>query len=102
MIPYFTIPSIHLFGSVSLHAYGVLFLLGIVFAYQLIMHRARDLKISRDEMQGALIWTFVTGLVGAHLVEILLYQPELFTREGLSVFFRVFTGLSSIGAFFGG
>lgn len=32
----------------------------------------------------------------------MLYQPELLRREGLSVFLRVFTGLSSIGAFFGG
>lgn len=102
MMPYFTIPSIHLFGPVSLHVSGVLFSLGIILGYLAIMRRAKDAGTPREEMQGALIWAFAIGLVGAHLVEILFYQPELIEREGPLVFFRVFTGLSSVGAIFGG
>jgi phosphatidylglycerol:prolipoprotein diacylglycerol transferase len=102
MIPYFTIPSIHLFGPVSLHFYGVLMVLGIVLAYRVILKGARDAGITRQEMQGALICAFVVGTVGAHVIEVLLYQPELVRQRGPFVFFQVFTGLSSIGAFFGG
>jgi phosphatidylglycerol:prolipoprotein diacylglycerol transferase len=102
MIPYFTLPSVHLFGPVSLQAFGVLFMLGLIFGNMVIMRRARDMGIPREEMQGALIWAFAVGLVGAHVVEILLYQPDSIRREGLSVFFNLFTGLSSIGGFFGG
>ena len=102
MIPYFTIPPIPVFGSVSLHVYGVLFVIGIVLAYQLMMKRARRMEVSAQSMQRALIWTFLVGLVGSHVVEILFYQPEKIGTEGLWVFLRVFSGLSSIGAVLGG
>jgi hypothetical protein len=55
MIPYFTIPSIHLFGSVFLHPFGVLLILGIFTAYRVMMTRADDLQIPGEEMKGALI-----------------------------------------------
>ena len=102
MIPYFTIPSIHLFGSVYLHPFGVLLILGIVIAYRVMMSRAGDLQIPGDEMKGALICAFAVGLIGAHLVDVLFYQPEILRTEGWAAYFRVFTGLSSIGAVFGG
>ena len=101
VIPYFTIPSVHLFGSVSLQPYGVLFLIGIILAYRVVIRRAKHLGIPHEEIQGALIWVFAAGLVGAHVVEILFYQPGLVSREPL-IFFNIFTGLSSIGAFSGG
>lgn len=102
MIPYFTIPSIHLVGSVYLHPFGVLLILGIVIAYRVMMSRAGDLQIPREEMNGALICAFTVGLIGAHVVEVLFYQPEILRTEGWTVFFKLFTGLSSIGGVFGG
>ena len=102
MIPYFTIPSIHLFGSVYLHPFGVLLVLGIIIAYRVMMSRADDLQIPGEEMKGALICAFTVGLIGAHVVEVLFYQPEILRTEGWTVYFRVFTGLSSIGGVFGG
>ena len=102
MIPYFTIPSIHLFGSVFLHPFGVLLILGIFTAYRVMMTRADDLQIPGEEMKGALIGAFTVGLIGAHVVDVLFYQPEILRTEGWTVFFRVFTGLSSIGAVLGG
>lgn len=102
MIPYFTIPSIHLFGSVYLHPFGLLLILGIFVAYRVMMSRANDLRIPGEEMKGALICAFTLGLIGGHVVEVLFYQPELLRTEGWTVYFRVFTGLSSIGVVFGG
>jgi phosphatidylglycerol:prolipoprotein diacylglycerol transferase len=102
MIPYFNIPSIHLFGSVYLHPFGVLLVLGIIISYRVMMSRANDLEIPGEEMIGALICEFTVGLIGAHVVEVLFYQPELLRTEGWTVYFRVFTGLSSIGGVFGG
>jgi len=102
MIPYFTIPSIHLFGSVYVHPFGVLLVLGIMIAYRVMMSRAGDLQLPGEEMKGALICAFTVGLIGAHVVEVLFYQPELVRTEGWIVYFRVFTGLSSIGGVFGG
>lgn len=102
MIPYFTIPSIHLFGSVYLHPFGVLLVVGMIIAYRVMMNRAGELQIPGEEMKGALICAFAVGLIGAHVVEVLFYQPELLRTEGWTVYFRVFTGLSSIGGVFGG
>jgi phosphatidylglycerol---prolipoprotein diacylglyceryl transferase len=102
MIPYFTIPSIHLFGSTYLHPFGVLLIVGILIAYRVMMRRAEELQIRSEEMKGALICAFAVGLVGAHVVDVLFYQPEILSTEGWTAYFRVFTGLSSIGAVFGG
>ena len=52
MIPYFTIPSIHLFGSVYLHPFGVLLILGIFIAYRVMMKRTGELQIPAEEMKG--------------------------------------------------
>lgn len=102
MIPYFTIPSIHLFGSTYLHPFGVLLIVGIIIAYQVMMRRAGELQIRSEETKGALICAFAVGLIGAHVVDVVFYQPEILRTEGWTAYFRVFTGLSSIGAVFGG
>jgi phosphatidylglycerol:prolipoprotein diacylglycerol transferase len=52
-------------------------------------------------MHRALCFTFGCGLIGAHGVELLFYQPQALTA-GWPAVFHVLTGLSSIGALFGG
>jgi phosphatidylglycerol:prolipoprotein diacylglycerol transferase len=101
MVPYFTIPPLHLFGPISIQVYGGLFAVGILVAYRVIIHRTKLDRIPEHEMRRALLCTFGFGLVGAHTVELLFYQPQALAG-GWSALWHVLTGLSSIGAFFGG
>ena len=101
MIPYFNIPPLHLFGPISIQVYGGLLAVGILVGYQVIIRRVRLDRFPEPEMRRALIYTFFSGLIGAHVVELLFYQPQALA-EGWSALLRVLTGLSSIGALFGG
>lgn len=102
MIPYFTIPPLYLFGKFSIHAYGVLLMLGILAGNWLVRRRARESGVSIAEIQSAVIWAVAVGFVGAHVVELLFYQPNLIERDGLLVIFDIWNGLSSFGGFVGG
>lgn len=102
MLPYFSLPSIHLVGPLSLQPYGVLFAIGLVCGYLVIMRGAQAKSIPPGQMKWALAWMFTVGLFTAHLAELLLYQPDILRHEGFKAVFQVFIGLSSIGAFAGG
>lgn len=102
MIPYFTIPSLHLFGLISIHTYGVLLMVGILMGNWLVRRRAKRLGIETGEIQNAVIWAVAGGFIGAHLLEILFYQPELIERDGFIVILEIWKGLSSFGGFIGG
>lgn len=102
MIPYFTIPSLHLFGPTSIHPYGVLLMVGILTGNWLVRRRAKRLGIRIEEIQNAVIWTVAGGFIGAHLLEVFFYQPELIDRDGFIVILEIWKGLSSIGGLIGG
>lgn len=102
MIPYFTVPEFHLFGPISIHFYGVLLMFGILMGNWLVRRRARRLGIETGEIQNAVIWAVAGGFIGAHLLEILFYQPELIERDGSIVILEIWKGLSSFGGFIGG
>lgn len=101
VIPYFTIPPLQL-GPFSISPYGVLLMSGILLGNWRVRRRARESAIDVAEMQTAVIWAVAGGFVGAHIVELFFYQPNLIERDGLLVIFNIWKGLSSFGGFIGG
>lgn len=68
----------------------------------LVRRKARRLNIETGEIQNAVIWTVAGGFIGAHLLELAFYQPELVKRDGFIVIVKIWKGLSSFGGFVGG
>jgi phosphatidylglycerol:prolipoprotein diacylglycerol transferase len=102
MIPYFDIPPLSL-GPLEIHAFGVLSALGIYFGARLAAHKARTWAPG-DEMPivEAAPWIVGGGLIGAHLLHVLGYHPEILEREGWVSLLRVWDGVSSMGGVLGG
>lgn len=102
MIPYFTIPPLH-FGPIDLQSFGVLSALGVWLAHGLLVRGARARGLNERLLSGAATWALIGGLVGAHLVHLLLYHPEeLRGFWGAWQLLKIWDGLSSTGGVLGG
>lgn len=103
-IPWFTLPPIDLdgVGLGKLHWFAIFVLAGIVLGvlfYDRSITRGGDIswKVARSMPEAAVIG----GFIGAHLVHVLLYHPELMDEDPW-VLLKFWAGISSIGGFFGG
>jgi phosphatidylglycerol:prolipoprotein diacylglycerol transferase len=100
-LPYFTLPPIDLrgLGLGQLDWFSVFVAVGIVvgvMVYDRVVARGGDVEPGS--------WlpevTVVGGLVGAHLVHVLAYHPELM-HDDPWVLVKVWAGISSVGGFAG-
>jgi phosphatidylglycerol---prolipoprotein diacylglyceryl transferase len=101
LIPYFVIPPLHL-GPVPIQPFGVLSAAGVWLASSLLVRTTRQSGMDVEPIEKLAGWAFVGGLVGAHLVHLLLYHPEELRENGPLQLFKVWDGLSSTGGVLGG
>ena len=101
MIPWFTIPSLHL-GPITLEPFGVLAALGIWTAAALLSRAARQQGLSDEPLRDYATWGVIAGLVMGHLVHVLLYHPEDIAERGALQIIKVWDGQSSFGGLLGG
>ncbi len=95
MIPYFDPPSIQL-GGITVHAYGLLVLLGLTTGTLLALGAAfwRKLPLWPVAMSGVLFPFF--ALIGGHFAYVLMYRlDEALDRP--SLWLEVWAGMSSVG-----
>ena len=96
VIPYFQIPS--LFGVI--HAFGVLVAIGILAGAHMVKVRARQLGLDDLDTSSMVTWGIVAGFIGAHVFDIIFYQPEVLLERPWALL-DPRTGLSSFGGFAG-
>lgn len=103
-IPWFTLPPIDLtsLGLGKIYWFSIFVVVGIVVGvgfYDRISLRGGDIdrRIARGLPEAGIIG----GFIGAHLVHVLFYHPELLEGDPW-VLLRFWAGISSIGGFFGG
>ncbi len=100
MLPYFRPPSFDL-GPVTLEPFGLLTAVGVVVGSLLMARAARLQGKDPQPLQDLAIWALLGGLIGGHLVHLLLYHPEELNKSPWQIF-KVWDGLSSFGGLFGG
>ena len=112
VLPYVDLPSLPLPFGLSIHPFGVLAALGAYLGARLALHAARvyapgDTRV----LAGVFTWTIVGGVLGAHLLHVLGYHPELlrtFEKLGVPMHERellagiAVDGVSSMGGVLGG
>ncbi|MBI3181072.1 MAG: prolipoprotein diacylglyceryl transferase [Myxococcales bacterium] len=102
MLPYVHTPSLPLPLGLKLEAFGVLSAAGTLLGAYLSVRAARKIGPGDDEpLRRVATWAIVGGLLGAHLLHVLGYHPELLAKEGPVVLLRVWDGLSSMGGVLG-
>jgi phosphatidylglycerol---prolipoprotein diacylglyceryl transferase len=98
-LPYWHIPSIPLFGPLEIQPFGVMVALGVIVGAAVSWRKARSLGVDEDTHRSLVGWVLITGFLGAHIFEVVAYQP----REFLANPSLLLTswGISSYGGIFG-
>jgi len=101
LIPYFVVPTFHL-GPVPIQPFGVLSATGVWLVSWLLVRTARRSGLDPEPVEKLAGWALFGGLVGAHLVHVLLYHPEELRENGPLQLLKFWDGLSSTGGVLGG
>jgi len=98
MLPYIALPSL---GPVT--SFGILVSLGVIFSNIAGMRHAQRLGLDLVHVRRMAVFCGVGGILGAHYVDLLLYQPGWHQREdAFWLFINPFAGISSYGGLVGG
>jgi phosphatidylglycerol:prolipoprotein diacylglycerol transferase len=102
VLPYVELPDFHLFG-LTIHPFGIFAALGVYTGAVLTVRAGRvygpgDTK----SLSEVFTWALVGGLLGAHLLHVLGYHPELLRTQGPVVLLKIWDGVSSMGGVLGG
>ncbi len=98
MIPYFQPPSLHL-GPFTIELFGIFAAAGIYLGARLAAGRAAREGLDPRLLADYAVWGVVAGILGGHLVHLVLYHPEEL-RDPLRIV-KVWEGLSSFGGLLG-
>ena len=99
MIPYIEIPSLHLFGPFSIHAFGVLVACAIWVGTAVQKIRARQLQLDQTAVAALATWVVLFGFVISHIFDVVAYEPRRLLSDPLFLF-RNFN-ISSFGGLLG-
>jgi phosphatidylglycerol:prolipoprotein diacylglycerol transferase len=100
MIPYFS-PGPWSIGPFTIHAFGILVGLAIIFGVTMTQRDADKRGLSQTIISEAQIWALVVGFVMAHWVSVIFYFPERIREDPLELLW-IWKGISSFGGFLGG
>lgn len=98
MIPYLDLPHL---GPVN--SFGLLVMLGVFFGSTVGYRHGERLGLDSRLVEKMAFLCGVCGVVGAHLIDVFLYQPGWWQQEGaLWILLNPFAGISSYGGIIGG
>lgn len=86
--------------NLPLHPFGLLMGLGAVFGAHVLKWKAKQDGLSPKHTGDMIFHIIVFALIGAHLLDVLIYHPGYILEDPL-VLVRFWDGLSSFGGFFG-
>lgn len=91
-------PEIFTIGDWGPRWYGILFALGFVFGYYILLNVFKKEGVKQEVLDSLTIYMFVGTLVGARLGHCLFYEPSYYLNNPLKILFIWQGGLASHGA----
>ncbi|MHB1025078.1 MAG: prolipoprotein diacylglyceryl transferase [Desulfobacteria bacterium] len=101
MIPYFPQPEYHLFGPVTIHAFGAIVAVSLIVGWRMVVARTRAKALDPELVQDLLSYVILSGFVVAHLYSVLAYFPRE-AMENPLLLLKFWEDISSFGGFAGG
>ena len=101
MIPYFPQPELHLFGPVTVHAFGAIVAAALVVGWRMAVARARTKGLDPGLFEDLLLYVVLSGFIVAHLYSVLAYFPRE-AMENPLLLLKFWEDISSFGGFAGG
>jgi phosphatidylglycerol---prolipoprotein diacylglyceryl transferase len=98
-LPYLEPPSLPI--PIPVHIFGAIVFVGVTIGAA-VMHRyAKRVGESAADTSSVAAWVAVTGIIGAHVFDVLFYRPGEALAHPLALF-AIWTSISSYGGFVGG
>lgn len=94
------VPFSHL-GTLHSGVFGVIVVIGVLVGFGMLRSHGRRCGVDDDDLHALAFWVTVSGFVGAHVFDVLAYQPAELVRRPL-LLLELWNGLSSFGGFLGG
>jgi phosphatidylglycerol---prolipoprotein diacylglyceryl transferase len=102
MLPYIDLPTLSLPLGFKIEAFGVLSTAGTLVGALLAAFAARKYGPGDDSpLRRVATSAIVGGLIGAHLLHVFAYHPEMLDQGGFLAVLKVWDGLSSMGGVLG-
>ena len=101
MIPYFPQPGYHLFGPVTIHAFGAIVAVSLIVGWRMVVARTRAKGLDPGLVQDLPSYVVLSGFVVAHLYSVLAYFPREVMEDPL-LLLKFWEDISSFGGFAGG
>lgn len=101
MIPYFPQPEFHLFGPITVHAFGAIVAVALIVGWRMAVARSRTKGLDPEIFEDLLLYVILSGFVVAHLYSVIAYFP----REAMDnplLLLKIWEDISSFGGFAGG
>lgn len=106
-LPFIKPPTLDL--GVPIQAFGVIVAVGVLIGAAILRRYAEWHGVSDDHIRGITGWITVTGFIGAHVFDVLMYEPHkldepvgIWPPSEWPVLLRLWDGISSYGGFVGG
>lgn len=101
MVPYYPQPELHLFGPLTIHAFGAIVAVSVIVGWRMVLARARAKNLDSELVQDLMAYMIFSGFVVAHLYSVLAYFPREAMEHPL-LLLRFWEDISSFGGFVGG
>src|SRR3989344_9158447 len=90
-------------GPFEIRYYGIIFVLGFVIAYFMLIHLAkkRELRLTKDDISDFLLYEIIGVVLGARLFYVLIYNLKFYLANPLNIFAVWQGGLSFHGGLLG-
>jgi phosphatidylglycerol---prolipoprotein diacylglyceryl transferase len=98
MLPFIRIADLQI--GIPIHIFGLLVATGVMLGTVLTVRRARQRGVNVDELNSFITWMLVSGFLGAHWLNDLMYEPKLVMKDPLRLL-RIWESISSFGGFVG-
>jgi phosphatidylglycerol---prolipoprotein diacylglyceryl transferase len=98
-LPYLEPPALP--SVIPIHIFGVIVAVGVTIGAAVMRRYAQRTGESEIDTRVVCAWVAITGIISAHVLDVLFYQPGEALRHPL-VLLEVWTSISSYGGFVGG
>lgn len=99
-LPFFSLPTLDL--GIPLQPFGIIVATGVLIGAEILRRYGYRHGVDDDDIRSLTLWVIVTGFVGAHVLDILVYEQDRLAKEGPILLLKMWDGISSYGGFVGG
>lgn len=96
-------PTLLEIGPFEIRYYGIIFVIGFIIAYFLIIYLSKQKKIElkKEDVADLIFYELIGILIGSRLLYVLIYNPLFYLKSPLSIFAIWLGGLSFHGGLIG-